>query len=538
MKFPWFKKQDAVLPAITKPLPRNSFFSTEINNIDLANMDWDAVLRQSFQVLPNQFKAIDREGVTVDGDKYKVSVAAPGMSHAMDDASAGNVLSMNKIVLPINTVPQAQLAWYASKGFVGYQICGMLAQHWFIDKVCTVPARDAMRHGYELATDDETEIDPKVLSFIRKKDKQFGIKQNCVEFVKFNRVFGIRIALPIIDTQDPNYYLLPFDIDTVKPGTYRGIAQIDPYWITPELDMQAAANPASIHFYEPTWWRVNGKRIHRSHLVIIRNGQVVDVLKPTYYYGGIPIPQKIAERVYAAERTANEAPQLALTKRTTFMKVDITQAMANLTGFLQKINFFAEMRDNYGVKIGGLEDEMEQFDTTLSDFDEVTMTQYTIACAASDCPTTKIMGTSPKGGLGSEGDYDADSYHEFLESLQMNDMQPLLERHHLLLLASEVRPKFGSKVPVDWEPVIKWNPCDTPDAKEQAEINEIKSRVGNNLVNSGAIDGVDERNRLMSDKDSGYDGLGDREPEPMDLSGEVDETGGIESDKSQSGEKS
>jgi hypothetical protein len=269
----------------------------------------------------------------------------------------------------------------------------------------------------------------------------------------------------------------------------------------------------------------------------LRGSEVTDILKPVYYYGGLSVPQKIAERLFAAETTANEGPQLAMTKRTTFMNVDITQAVANMQEFLQKMAFYAQTRDNYGVKIGGLEDKWSQFDTSLADYDDMTMMQYTIACAAADCPTTKIMGTSPKGGLGSEGDYDADSYHEFLETLQMNDMEPLIERHHQLLIASEVRPKFGSKVPEDWQPVISWNSTETLGKKQTAEINEIMSRVGNNLVNSGAIDGVDERERLTSDKDSGYNGLGDREPEPMDLTGEEDTTGGIKSDKTEAGEK-
>lgn len=533
--FDWlFGKKTTALPAKRR---NNTLFSTEIDADNLQAEIWESVLRKSFQRLPGDFKARNAKGEDVDVEKIpRISNGFPGGEFAMDAPSEGNPLSMKPVLNPVETVPFAQLCWYASQSFIGYQICGILAQHWLIDKICTVPPRDAMRNGYEIATDDDVEIKPEVLKFIRKRDKQFGIKQNCVEFVRFNRIFGIRIALPVVESSDPNYYQKPFDINKVRPGSYKGIAQIDPYWITPELDINAASNPASIHFYEPTWWRVNGVRIHRTHLVIIRNGQVVDVLKPTYYYGGVSVPQKIAERVYAAERTANETPQLALTKRTTVWKMDITQAVANLQQFLGKMNFFSQTRDNYGVKAVGLDDEVNQFDVSLADLDDATMTQYTIACAAGDCRTSQIMGTSPKGGLGSEGAYDAGSDQKFLESLQSNDMQPLIERHHQLLLASEVRPKFPD-LPKDWEPVVMWNEVDTPDAKTRAEINEIKSRIGNNLTNSGAIDGVDERTRLATDKDSGYNGLGDREPEPMDLSGEQDTTGNIESDKSEAGEK-
>lgn len=509
----------------------SSLFSTEITKEQLEQFDWKDVLGQSFQKEPAS-NPVDRYGKPAN-----VTSAFPGGrdlgigQYAMDSPTEGNPLSMKPLLEPIQNIPYAQLCWYAAQGFVGYQICAMLGQHWLIDKACTIPARDAMRHGFEIASEDNEEIDPKVLSFIKKRDKHFGIKQNCVEFVRFNRMFGIRIALPVIEGVDNAFYELPFDVSKVKPGSYKGISQIDPYWITPELDFSSSANPASIHFYEPTWWRINGRRVHRTHLVIIRNGQVADILKPSYIYGGIPVPQKISERVYAAERTANEAPQLALTKRTTIMKMDITQAIANFSKFQAVMDFFARNRDNYGVKTVGLDDEVEQFDVALGDFDATIMTQYQIVAAASDVPYTKLMADSPKGGIGSDGgDYNNGSYHEFLETLQMNDMEPLIDRHHLLLMVSEVVPKFGSKVPKDWQPVVSWNSTDTLSAKEQAEVNEIKSRTGNNLTNSGAIDGVDERERLAQDKDSGYNGMADRVPE---MPGDEDDDGGND----QSGDK-
>lgn len=519
-------------PRLSAPPPRHaSLFSTEIDGTELSEIDWqkmmaewEKALKKSFQRLPSDFKPVDSNGKQIEGN-YRIAAAAPGVpgKFAMDSPSEGNPLSMKPLIEPIFTIPFAQLIWYSAQGFIGYQACAIIAQHWLVDKICTVPARDAMRHWYEIATEDDMDIDPKIIADIKKLDRKYGIKQNCVELLRFNRIFGIRIALPIIENQAADYWEQPFDPAKIKPGSYKGISQIDPYWITPELDGPAAANPASISFYEPTWWRVNGQRVHRTHLILIRNGKVSDILKPTYLYGGVSIPQKIAERVYASERTANEAPQMALTKRTTFMKVDITQALANLETFLQKINFFTQMRDNYGLKIGGLDDTLEQFDTSLNDFDATIMTQYEIACAAGDCPSSKIMGTSPKGGLGTEGTYDADSYHEFLESLQEHDAQPLIERHHLLCMLSEILPKYGSKVPTDFMPVITWNPCDTPTAKEQAEINYIKAQTAAMEVTAGAIDGVDERTRLASDKDSGYNGLNAREPDIIEPDDNPDE---------------
>jgi hypothetical protein len=44
-------------------------------------------------------------------------------------------------------------------------------------------------------------------------------------------------------------------------------------------------------------------------------------------------------------------------------------------------------------------------------------------------------------------------------------------------------------------------------AKEHAELNRMKAETGRLLMEVGAIDGSDERQRVVNDPDSGYTGL-------------------------------
>jgi len=407
------------------------------------------------------------------------------------------------------TVPNSQVNWYASQSFIGYQLAAMMAQHWLISKACLMPAKDAVRNGYEITVNSGVEVDPDILDAMKKADLKYKLNKNLIEFVQMGRIFGIRIAMFQIESDDPEYYQKPFNIDGITPGSYKGISQIDPYWITPQLDNTAAGDPAAIDFYEPTWWRVNGVVIHRTHLVIFRTEEVADVLKPTYIYGGIPIPQKIYERVYAAERTANEAPMLALTKRTDVIKTDIAQALANQEGFDSRVQQWVNNRDNYGIKLIGLDEEMAQFDTSLTDLDAVIMTQYQIVAAASNVPAVKLLGTPPKG-FNSTGESEEANYHEELESIQTHDLTPLIERHHMLLIASEIAPAFGI-APFDTS--VMWHPLDALTNVEQAELNKMKAETGATLMGSGAIDGQDERTRIINDPESGYNGLDEMAPE-------------------------
>jgi phage-related protein (TIGR01555 family) len=406
--------------------------------------------------------------------------------------------------LGVAGISETQLMWYASQGFIGYQMCAILAQHWMIDKACTMPAKDAVRKGYNITLNNGQKLKPDVLDYMREMDEdKYDINFNMQEFIRFGRIFGIRVCKFVVESDDPDYYLKPFNIDGVQPYTYKGIAQIDPYWIVPELSSEETLKPGGIHFYEPQFWRINGKSIHRSHLVIYRTGQVADVLKPSYYYGGVSIPQAIYERVYAAERVANEGPMLAMTKRLTVLNTSLEEALADQDKFDERMNWWVNTRDNYGVKINETGDTLEQFETSLTGFDELMMSEYQIVAAIAGVPGTKLLGTQPKG-FNSTGEFEESSYHETLESLQTDDLNKLLRRHYQLMIKSHINPKFNLQLR-NVTPV--WNELDAMTSLEQAQLNLTNAQVGGTLIASGAIEPEAELKRIIADPDSGYTGL-------------------------------
>lgn len=450
---------------------------------------------------------------------------------AMDDNSTG----MPNFKSPWSGfLPDALTGWFVSQSFIGYQVCAMIAQNWLVDKACTMPARDAIRHGFNIhvgglapgVAGEEDGRESELVEKIRELDKQFRLNWNMEQFVKMGRLFGVRVLLFRVKSGDPKYYENPFNPDGITPGSYLGLSQVDPYWCIPELDADAVTDPSSPHFYEPTWWVIGGKRYHRTHLCIFRNSEVPDVLKPMYNYGGISVPQRIVERVYAAERTANEGPQLAMTKRLTVWKTDLAAIYANQEKAAEHMAHFTQFRDNHGVKLVDTDDAMETHDTTLSDLDVTIMTQYQLVAAASHVPATKLLGTTPKG-FNATGEYDESSYHEELETVQTNDLTPVLERHYTLLLRSHVEPAEAI-APGTLTVNIDWAPVDSPTAKEYAEINKLNAETDNALVTVGAIDGMDVRNRIKSDPNSGYTGIADPAADDEDVDGIINEVLGID----------
>jgi len=488
-----------------KPIEKSSFFSTNVDIDDRLSAS-ERLARLNQRAFPQTIA----NTLVTSGDGSKSA------TFAMDSASYRDSI---KSVFALNQVgiPEVQAMWYGSQGFIGYQMCAVIAQHWLVQKACSIPARDAIRKGYELTVNDGTPIHQDVMAAITKANKRFKLNKNLSEFVRFGRIFGVRVALFKVNSADKDYYVKPFNPDSITPGSYKGIAQIDPYWCVPELDMRAASDPTALDFYEPTYWIVSGQRIHKSHLVIFKGPDVADVLKPSYLYGGLSVPQLIYERVYCSERTANEAPQLALTKRAMVFYTDTSKALAQQSVFEDRLNLWAQFRDNYGVKIADTEgDKIEQHDTSLADLDSVIMTQYQLVAAVANVPATKLLGTTPKG-FNSTGDYEAASYREELESIQTNDLEPLIDRHMVCLIRSEICPKFKIE---PFEVDCNWLPLDSPTHEQAAAVRRMDAETYKILaVDVGAVTGEEVRERLAADKDSGFSGLEvltDQDPDDSD----------------------
>jgi len=243
----------------------------------------------------------------------------------------------------------------------------------------------------------------------------------------------VRVAVFLVDSDDPEYYQLPFNIDGVKPGSYKGILMNDPYYCIPIVDRKSF-DPNSPEFYEPEFWQIGDKKYHKSHCVIFIHSDVPQILKPTYIYGGIPLTQQLFEAVYNAEITASEVPQLVQTMRQKVLHVDLQQAIANQYEFDSRLAALSEFENNYGTRFIDTEEKLEYFQTTLADLDDLVAGRYRIVASVAQMPVAKLMKTDLTGGLVKGGGEEA-IYHETLESLHTK-MQPLLNRHYQLLSKS------------------------------------------------------------------------------------------------------
>lgn len=408
-----------------------------------------------------------------------------------------------------NEIP-LEIMGFLNQTFIGWQACALLKQNPFIDRACTLPAKDAIAPDYKISyiNDEDREEDEKTpdideLADIKKQSDYMKIKEVCCRHVINKKTYGYSIVVPIVDGADMEK---PFNIDGIKKGSYKGLTVIEPYWVTTELDAESASDPASPHFYEPTWYVLGGgKRIHRSWVVRSVNSEVSDVLKPTYYFGGVPLTQQIYERVYCAEKVANEAPMLAMTKRLLIVDANIANMVANPSEAYDVMNALTELRDNFGIYAKNPGDQVAQIDTSLADFDALIMTQYQLVASIAGIPATELLKTTPKG-FNATGEYEYRDYKKSLLEIQENDFIPVIQMHNQLYTKSH----YGRVIELD----VKFNPIDTPSEKEVAEISNIQSQVAANHINAGITTAEEERNVLRNTEGSPYSAIPQEMPEP------------------------
>lgn len=469
------------------------------------------------------------KGKTIDTEEVYKRVFQREPASYIATKQNGEQVAMDEMHKPVgwqNNLPGEMMPFF-TEYFIGYQACALLAQNTYIKKICEIPAQDAVAVDYKLHyrdmdtdkddTTDKSEEQEVLAKMKLDSDKNYNIKNVCMRANINKKIFGQCIVIPTfsvdIDMEKP------YSPKAIKKGTYTGMQIVEPFWVTYDLTLDQVSRPDKKGFYEPEYYHVNGgKKIHKSWIRKLVNGTVSDILKPTYYYGGIPLPQQVYSRVFCAEKVANEAPKLALSKRLLVVDGNINNLIANPDSAEETLKGLSEIRDNFGFMLKNPGDQVMQVDTALADFDALIMTQFQLVAAIGEMPVTKLMKTQLKG-LANTGDYEQKDYAQTLVSIQENDFNYIMDFHNELYCLSN----FGKDLNID----TVWNPIDTPTELELAQIENQQAQTDATYVGAGIVSAEEIRLMLKDNDDSRFHNISD---EPIAEESMLDENGDVKED--------
>lgn len=458
------------------------------------------------EVFKRPIGTTDCEVVSFDENgKKSVKTMKP---YAMDEGEVKTVKA--KHITPQNgdIINDTVWSFFGNDTYIGWSACAVLAQNGIVHLACLIPAEDAISSGYEFAFADHKQADKNgdgtpdkdTLTAIKKLTEQMKLNDVCVKLTYNKRVFGSGIAIPIIYEKDgkPCDMSNPFNADGLNGKKYKGFKVVDPYWLTPQFEEDAMRNPTNPRFMQPTWYKLpDGRSIHYTWFIKTDNAEVADILKPTYYYGGMPLTQIIYKRVWCAEKTANEAPLLAMSKRMLVVDANVQQLIKNKSYVYKLMQVITKCRSNFGVFFKSPTSNIQQIDTALTDFEECMFSQYQLVASLAQMPATKLLQTTPKG-FNSTGEFEWKIYAQLLETIQARDFKPLLEKHLEILTAVEGKAQAIT---------VTFNPIDAPSAKEVAEIENMKSNTRANYVQNGILAAEEVRDVLRNDEDGEFSSI-------------------------------
>lgn len=468
----------------------------------------------------------DLEVVTEDEDSSDAS-GTDGVAEDAAPAKAQALMARREALRRIKNTDLYQvyarinpriLKHFVSRAFIGYPACTILGQDEVIGLCCAMPPEDAIASGFSLACrsrsrlhksgDTHIQQDATFLEDLRDYGMDKEIDRLCIKFGTYKRLYGIGIAVPIVRLKKGHTFEEEYDPTLIEPGTFKGFNVVDPSKVAWDFDANTLYNPLSEWYQRPEYLRListmgteeeslgRDERMHRSWLITANYREVGEDLLATYLYGGQPLSQILYERVFCANKLANEIVALAMSKRVVVLEANVKAALAAskaTNNMLERLNYY---RNNHSVlfKETGT-GQVYQMETSLADLQPLCAQQFQLCASYSGIPITKLFKNVPSG-LQATGQYQEEDYAQTIKPIR-KDFEHLINRWYEMLLMSEYPDRKDLSVRCQFASFI------TPKAQEVQQIATGKMSMVCQGLQAGLITITEGRAILKKADDNG-----------------------------------
>jgi phage-related protein (TIGR01555 family) len=399
---------------------------------------------------------------------------------------------------------------YFGMGFPGYPFLADLTQRSEYRSPSETIAQEMVRKWIKVTGDDSDKVDA-----IEAELKRMNVRDVFYRAALHDGFFGrAQIYVDLKGADDATKKLpLIYAPATVKKGSLLGFKNVEPMWTTPFA--YNSNDPLARDFYKPTAWYVLGKQVHASRLLTMISREVPDLLKPAYNFGGQSLSQLMQPYVDAWLSTRDSVNNLVRAFSITGIKTDLSSTLNAGSGqdLMDRIDFFTQMRDNLGLMtvsndVGAPEDFF-QLNTPLGGLDHLQAQAQEHMSAPSHIPLVKLFGISPSG-LNATSEGELTVFYDFIHAHQESFFgAPLKNVIDLIML-----DQFGA---IDPDITFEFVPLEEMNGTELAAVRKSDADAAATLITAGVLSPEEERERLASDPNSGYDALVPEDlPEPPD----------------------
>ena len=401
----------------------------------------------------------------------------------------------------------------ACSNFLGYGALQSIAQNGLIRACIETVADDMTRNWIELAQEGDAD-DPEAEERIHRLEaamKRMGLQKTMHKAASMTGYFGG--CLLFLDTGATGPQLkLPLSLEPwsmeAKEGFLRAVRPIDPVNCSPGL--YNAVDPLREDYYIPQTWWVLGQEVHSSRLIRVFANEPPLLFRPSYNFLGIPQAQILWDYVLHFQANRDSVNRLMGKFSQLVFKTSMTDILTgganDLSSLLGRLQIMSQNRSNDGViAIDKDAEDVVKVETPMSGITDVVRQSLEIVACLNRTPAVKLLGISPSG-FNATGESDIRNYYDHVLSQQEKVLRPALHRILEALQAS----LFGK---VDKTLGFQFAALSEEDENakvltQQAKINNLCAVLDRDLISA-----EEARQMLVSDPDSGFDGLDAELPE-------------------------
>lgn len=316
--------------------------------------------------------------------------------------------------------------------FITRQRTGLEAAYrgsWIIGAAVDHAADDMTSGGIDFGGD----VKPEDVEAMQAGMRDLQIWQQLGHTIRWGRLYGSAVALMLIDGQD---MATPLDLDTIKPGQFKGLYVMDRWMLNPTMSetiQELGPSLGQPKFYDvmQNSQIVDGRwRIHHTRLVRFDGVKLPYQQWLTENMWGMSIIERIFDRVQAFDSTTAGVAQLVFKSYLRTWKIkELRSLIASggpmLEGVIKQIDFVRQYQSNEGITVIDAEDEFETQEYTFGGLDAVLEQFSQQVAGAIEEPIVRLFGQSP-GGLNSTGESDLRTYYDVNKKRQETHLrQPL-----------------------------------------------------------------------------------------------------------------
>lgn len=348
----------------------------------------------------------------------------------------------------------------------------LFRDNWIAKAIIEKPANEMLKNGFEI----QTELDPDKVDKIMRYWASTKTRDRFIECLKWARLYGGCILVPMIEGQDNLEE--PLDYDTIMPDAYKGCFNVD-RWCGVSPSVELVEDIEDPDFGTPEFYdvsnNVNGKvtRIHHSRVIKMIGRK-------------LPYWEELAENYWGASELEHVYTELK--------KRDDTSANISFLIFLANIRVLSMEGLGQMITLGDQEGLQKVWQTmqsmnrlmcntgtlALDKDDTFTTQQYSFTgindvyesfmldiSGAAEIPIDKLFGRSPSGF--DTGEETLQNYYDTIQEKQETYVRGPLEKIIKIITMSAV-----GEIPDDLE--IAFSPIRRPSAKEMADIAQTYSQ--------------------------------------------------------------